>query len=55
VANRTASNWSCHRMLEEHKDLFEIPKDGGDKPIYFTGEMVCAPISSFSSPFPRSR
>ncbi|KAF2433832.1 alpha/beta-hydrolase [Tothia fuscella] len=36
----TASNWSCYRMQKEHEELFRIPKDGGDKPIYFTGEMV---------------
>ena len=35
-----ASDWSAERVKREHSDLFEISKDGGSKPIYFTGEMM---------------
>jgi hypothetical protein len=38
---RHASRWSAWRMLGENQELFQIPKhEGGDKPVYFTGEMV---------------
>jgi len=37
-----ASNWSAYRILQEQPKVFDIPKDEGEKPIYFTGEMVGA-------------
>jgi len=37
-----AANWSCSRIQKEkeYAELFDIPKESGTKPIFFTGEMV---------------
>jgi len=38
---RKPSNWSAHRIWKENEELLHIPKiASGEKPLYFTGEMI---------------